>query len=98
MVCLGRSADRRHGPEQLAVGQLARRVAKRELDLRADRRRLRREIAGTRAHTQCGVGDADGDLESLRDEGATHVLGLSGNYRGAQYVRLGTPEMDEEEY
>lgn len=35
------------------------------------------------------------DLIAARDDGATHVLGLSGNYRGAQYVRLGTPELDD---
>lgn len=29
-------------------------------------------------------------LESARDEGATHIVGLSGNYRGASYVRLST--------
>ncbi len=29
-------------------------------------------------------------LEEAREDGATHVVGLSGNYRGAQYVRLGT--------
>lgn len=28
-------------------------------------------------------------LESARDEGATHVVGTSGNYRGAQWVKLG---------
>jgi len=38
-------------------------------------------------------------LEQAKEDGATHVLGLSGNYRGAQYVRLGEPEIefDEEE-
>lgn len=36
-------------------------------------------------------------LERLRDlDGVTHVVGLSGNYRGAQYVRLGEPEYDED--
>lgn len=29
-------------------------------------------------------------LESAKEEGATHVVGFSGNYRGAQYVRLGS--------
>lgn len=28
-------------------------------------------------------------LESAKSEGATHVVGTSGNYRGAQWVRLG---------
>lgn len=29
-------------------------------------------------------------LESAKSEGATHVVGTSGNYRGAQWVRLGS--------
>jgi len=33
-------------------------------------------------------------LERAKEDGATHVLGLSGNYRGASYVRLGLPEVD----
>lgn len=33
-------------------------------------------------------------LEAAKEDGATHVLGLSGNYRGAQYVRLGEPEVE----
>jgi hypothetical protein len=28
-------------------------------------------------------------LQSAESEGATHVVGLSGNYRGASYVKLG---------
>lgn len=28
-------------------------------------------------------------LESAKEDGATHVVGTSGNYRGAQWVRLG---------
>ena len=28
-------------------------------------------------------------LEQAKEEGATHIVGFSGNYRGAQYVRLG---------
>lgn len=35
-------------------------------------------------------------LEHLRDDGCTHVVGLSGNYRGASYVRLGEPDFDED--
>ena len=36
-------------------------------------------------------------LQQARQDGATHVVGLSGNYRGAQYVALGDPEIDEDE-
>lgn len=28
-------------------------------------------------------------LKEAQEDGATHVVGFSGNYRGAQYVRLG---------
>jgi len=33
-------------------------------------------------------------LQAAKEDGATHVLGTSGNYRGAQWVRLGMPEVD----
>lgn len=40
-------------------------------------------------------------LEQAREDGATHLVGFSGNYRGAQYVRLGTDlewlDQDEDE-
>jgi hypothetical protein len=29
-------------------------------------------------------------LQEAKDEGATHVVGYSGNYRGAQYVSIST--------
>jgi hypothetical protein len=35
-------------------------------------------------------------LEEAKADGATHVVGLSGNYRGAQYVKLGSVNIDEE--
>jgi hypothetical protein len=36
-------------------------------------------------------------LQQAKEDGATHVLGLSGNYRGASWVRLGMPEVDYDE-
>lgn len=33
-------------------------------------------------------------LQAAKEDGATHVLGTSGNYRGAQGVRLGLPEVE----
>jgi hypothetical protein len=36
-------------------------------------------------------------LERCKEDGATHVIGASGNWRGAQYVRLGEPEIDFDE-
>ena len=35
-------------------------------------------------------------LKDARNDGATHVVGLSGNYRVAKYVRLGDVEFDED--
>lgn len=29
-------------------------------------------------------------LEEAREDGVTHIVGLSGNYRGPSYVRLGS--------
>ena len=38
-------------------------------------------------------------LEEAKSEGATHIVGTSGNYRGAQWVRLGrTYDWADEEY
>lgn len=37
-------------------------------------------------------------LEQAKEDGATHVLGLSGNYRGAKYVRLSLPEIEMEDF
>jgi hypothetical protein len=36
-------------------------------------------------------------LQDAKEEGVTHVLGLSGNYRGAQWVRLGEISYDPDE-
>lgn len=36
-------------------------------------------------------------LQQAQEDGATHVLGLSGNYRGASYVRLGRVQIDEDD-
>lgn len=45
--------------------------------------------------------DIDELIEALKEakrDGATQVVGLSGNYRGAKYVILGLPEVDDNEY
>jgi len=36
-------------------------------------------------------------LQIAKEDGATQVVGLSGNYRGAKYVHLGLPSVDDEE-
>jgi hypothetical protein len=36
-------------------------------------------------------------LQEAKEDGATHVVGLSGNYRGAQYVRLGRVDIADPE-
>lgn len=43
------------------------------------------------------IDDLIAQLEAAKEDGATHVLGLSGNYRGAAYVRLGEPQVEYEE-
>lgn len=35
-------------------------------------------------------------LQQAKEDGATHVLATSGNYRGAQWVRLGEVDVDDE--
>jgi hypothetical protein len=35
-------------------------------------------------------------LEAAKLDGATHVVGLSGNYRGAKWVRIGEVDLDED--
>jgi len=34
-------------------------------------------------------------LQRVKAQGATHVVGLSGNYRGPQYVNLSEPYLDD---
>ena len=36
-------------------------------------------------------------LEEALEEGATMVVGLTGNYRGAKYVKLGLVRVEEED-
>lgn len=50
-----------------------------------------------KGEAEVDINDLIAALEEVRDEGATHVIGLSGNYRGAQYVRLGMPIIDDDE-
>lgn len=38
---------------------------------------------------QIDIDEMIDQLERAKEEGCTHIVGLSGNYRGAQYVRLG---------
>jgi len=52
----------------------------------------------SRSEAEVDIDELIRDLEQCKEDGATHVLGLSGNYRGAQYVRLGTPELDEDDW
>lgn len=36
-------------------------------------------------------------LQQAQEDGATHVVGLSGNYRGAKYVMLGRVLLEEDD-
>lgn len=51
----------------------------------------------SKAEAEVSIDDLIAALEEAKEDGATHVVGLSGNYRGAQYVRLGRPSLDDEE-
>ena len=48
----------------------------------------------SREEAQVEIDDLIAQLEQAKEDGATHVVGLSGNYRGAQYVRLGEVEVE----
>jgi len=43
------------------------------------------------------IDDLIAQLEQAKEDGATRVVGLSGNYRGAKYVRLGSVSLDEDD-
>ena len=44
----------------------------------------------SREDAEVSIEDLIIQLQQAQADGVTHVLGLSGNYRGAQYVRLGS--------
>ena len=43
----------------------------------------------SKSEASVGIDELIEALEQAREDGAEYVVGLSGNYRGAQYVRLG---------
>lgn len=51
----------------------------------------------SKANAELSIDELIAALEQAKEDGATHVLGLSGNYRGARYVRIGMPEVDYDE-
>ena len=48
------------------------------------------------AYAQVSIEDLIAQLQQARKEGATHLVGLSGNYRGAQYVKLGEVNLQDD--
>lgn len=50
----------------------------------------------SREDARIDIDELIAELEQLKEDGVTHVIGLSGNYRGAEYVRLGMPVADDE--
>lgn len=46
---------------------------------------------------QVKIKDLIAQLKQAKRDGAKYVVGLSGNYRGAQYVRLGEVQVQYEE-
>lgn len=51
----------------------------------------------SRTEAEVDIDELIAQLEQAKEDGATHVVGLSGNYRGAQYVRLGRVGWDEDD-
>ncbi len=50
-----------------------------------------------KAEAEVDIDEMISQLQQAKEDGATHVLGASGNYRGAQWVRLGEVEVDYDE-
>lgn len=44
----------------------------------------------SREEAEVDIDELIAALEQAKEDGATHIVGLSGNYRGAKYVSLGT--------
>jgi hypothetical protein len=55
------------------------------------------DVEYSREAAEVSIQELIEQLEQARESGATHVIGLSSNYRGASYVRLGSVELDEDE-
>ena len=51
----------------------------------------------SREDAEVSIEDLISQLQQAQDDGVTHVVGLSGNYRGAKYVRLGRPEESDQD-
>lgn len=48
----------------------------------------------SKAEAEVSIDEMIEALEHCKADGATHVLGFSGNHRGAQYVRVELPKVD----
>ena len=48
----------------------------------------------SRKDAEVSIQELIAQLQQAEADGVTHVLGLSGNHRGARYVRLGDLERD----
>lgn len=51
----------------------------------------------SREEAEVSIDELISALEEMKEDGATHVVGLSGNYRGPQFVKLGMPSIDDDE-
>ena len=54
------------------------------------------QVEYTQSRAAVDIEELIGQLTDLQDQGATHVVGLSGNYRGTQYVKLGEPNWGDD--
>lgn len=51
-------------------------------------------VAYSQGDAEIAIDEFIAQLEAVKKAGATHVVGLSQNYRGAQYILLGEPTLD----
>ena len=54
------------------------------------------DVEYSQEDAEVSIADFIDQLQQARADGVTHVLGLSGNYRGARYVRLGNVDQDDD--
>ena len=50
----------------------------------------------SREDAEVSIEELIGQLQQAQSDGVTHVVGLSGNYRGAKFVRLGNVDQDDD--
>lgn len=55
------------------------------------------QVEYNRDKAEVDIEDLIDELMELKDQGVEKIVGLTGNYRGARYIKLGMPYQDEED-